>query len=154
MRKTYTVQGYFLDTNIWVAATFPEHIGHIQAVKFLSNRDHQSPAWLSPHICISWMRLISTRSTCLIYSSPAYSNQDAQEVLKKWLSQPEIQYMDKEPDGTFEKWKQLSSSPLPSPKIWMDAYIAAIAIEAKLPLVTFDKGFQAYTAQGLQLFEI
>ena len=148
------MQGYFLDTNVWVAATFPIHPSHNQAVQFLANRDHQTPAWLSPHICISWMRLITTQSTCLLYSSPTYSNQDAQAVLKKWLNQPEIQYMDTELVGTFSLWQQLSTSPFPSPKTWMDAYIAAIAIQANLPSVTFDKGFQAYTSSGLQLVEI
>lgn len=148
------MQGYFLDTNVWVAATFPKHVGHDQAVQFLTNRNHHNPAWLSPHICISWMRLITTQSTCLLYSSPVYSKLDAVAVLKKWLNQPEIQYMDTEPAGTFELWQKLSSSPFPSSKIWMDTWIAAIAIQSQLPLATFDKGFQAYTPAGLQLVEI
>lgn len=146
--------GYFLDANIWVAATFPGHSHHGPAMDFLYERSYHDPAWLSSKTSIAWMRLVSTNAISSYYNSPEFSNKAALEILNGWLKQPEIQYMDKEPDGTFEKWKQLSSSPLPSPKIWMDAYIAAIAIEANLPLVTFDKGFQAYAAQGLQLCEI
>ena len=100
------------------------------------------------------MRLITTQSVAQKFHSHILSNQEAITILKKWLNLPEIQYMATEPEGTFNLWQKLSSSPFPSPKVWMDAYIAAIAIQAKLPLVTFDKGFEAYTSAGLQLVEI
>ena len=148
------MQGYFLDTNVWVAASLDQHPHHQRAFTFISERKPKDPVWLSCMTAISWMRLITTNSVTQQFHSHILSNQQAITILNHWKNQPEISYMEKEPDGTFEKWKQLSSSPFPSPKIWMDAYIAAIAIEADLPLVTFDKGFQAYAEQGLQLFEI
>ena len=148
------MQGYFLDTNVWMAASFPDHPSYLTAQAFLSERNHKEPAWLSAHICISWLRLLSSKSTSLIYGSPPLTNNEAQKVLQKWINQPEIQYMAIEPAGTFQLWQKLSASPFPSPKVWMDAYIAAIAIKANLPLVTFDKGFQVYTSAGLELVEI
>ena len=100
------------------------------------------------------MRLITTQSVAQKFHSNILSNQEAITIIKKWINQPEIQYMVTEPEGTFDLWQQLSASTYSSPKIWMDANIATIAIKAKLPLVTFDKGFQAYTSAGLKLVEI
>jgi toxin-antitoxin system PIN domain toxin len=148
------VQGYYLDTNVWVAASLNQHPEHERSFSFLSERTSKDSAWISNITAISWMRLITTQSVAQKFHSHILSNQEAITILKKWLNQPEIQYMDTEPEGTFSLWQQLSASPFPSPKTWMDAYIAAIAIQADLPLVTFDKGFQAYTSSGLQLVEI
>ena len=148
------MQGYFLDTNIWLAASMDQHPDHQRAFGFISKRTIKDPAWLSRMTAISWMRLITTNAVAQKFHSHIPSNQEAITIQNHWLKQPEIQFMDTEPEGTFELWQKLSSSPFPSPKIWMDAYIAAISIQAKLPLVTFDKGFQAYTSAGLQLVAI
>ncbi len=38
-----------------------------------------------------------------------------------------------------------------SPKLWMDAYLAAFAISGKLRFVTNDKAFRQFQAYGLDL---
>jgi uncharacterized protein len=66
------------------------------------------------------------------------------------LSRPEIAEMD-EPSGTAALWQRLATRDTASPKVWMDAYLAAFAITGGLRFVTLDGDFKSYRAEGLQL---
>ena len=41
-----------------------------------------------------------------------------------------------------------------SPKVWMDAYLAACAITSGLRLVSLDRDFKSYEAHGLDLLQL
>jgi predicted nucleic acid-binding protein len=41
-----------------------------------------------------------------------------------------------------------------SPRVWMDAYLAAFAITARLTMVTSDNDFTAFKTRGLDLMLI
>jgi predicted nucleic acid-binding protein len=46
-------------------------------------------------------------------------------------------------------WHRLAKRDTASPKVWMDAYLAAFAISSGLCFVTLDDDFKTYEAQGL-----
>jgi predicted nucleic acid-binding protein len=54
-----------------------------------------------------------------------------------------------EPVGLEARWKRLCSGQRASPKLWMDAYLAAFAMEGGHRFVTTDKGFKQF--KGLSL---
>jgi predicted nucleic acid-binding protein len=56
-----------------------------------------------------------------------------------------------EPNRLPEKWKELTSISRSSPKLWMDAYLAAFAITGKYRLVTTDQGFKQFKGLNLHL---
>ena len=56
-----------------------------------------------------------------------------------------------EPEGVEVLWRKLSAGSLPSPKLWMDAYLAAFAISAECRMVTFDRAFSQFRRRGLDL---
>ena len=56
-----------------------------------------------------------------------------------------------EPPSLFEKWRSLATLDSASPKVWMDAYLAAFAITGGLRMVTLDKDFKNFVPQGLDL---
>lgn len=56
-----------------------------------------------------------------------------------------------EPPATLSLFKRLADRETASPKIWMDAYLAAFAISGGFTLVTLDSDFSQYEAQGLSL---
>ncbi len=56
-----------------------------------------------------------------------------------------------EPAGLEPHWRQLASHATASPKVWMDAYLAAFAIAAGLRFVTLDADFQNFEKHGLHL---
>ena len=56
-----------------------------------------------------------------------------------------------EPHGLDLVWRQLADGDASSPKLWMDAYLAAFAITGGLRMVTLDKDFRNFEAHGLDL---
>lgn len=56
-----------------------------------------------------------------------------------------------EPADARALWLRLGDSKTASPKVWMDAYLAAFAISANLRFVTFDTDFRQYQVHGLDL---
>ena len=56
-----------------------------------------------------------------------------------------------EPPGVFVLWRTLATRDAASPKVWMDAYLAAFAIGGGLRMVTLDRDFKNFVPQGLDL---
>ena len=50
-------------------------------------------------------------------------------------------------------WKKLCSGARPSPKLWMDAYLAAFAIAGGYRFTTTDQGFKQFKNLDLHLIE-
>ena len=78
------------------------------------------------------------------------SNEDALDALRGLKGHKHVGES-LEPPGTAELWYRLASRLTASPKVWMDAYLAAFAIRGNLQLVTFDLDFQKFERDHLQL---
>lgn len=111
----------------------------------------ESPACLCRATEQSWLRLITTPAVQKSVNSPTFGNTLAIETITRWLSQPQVLMIDEEPPGTRPLWLRLAANVHPSPKLWMDAYLAAFAISANLALVTADQDFRQFEASGLHL---
>lgn len=59
------------------------------------------------------------------------------------MQRPNVRFVD-EPPGIMARWKTCADLPSASPKRWMDAYLAAFAIEAGLSLVSGDSDFKVF----------
>lgn len=143
--------GYFVDTNVWIAFHFKSHPHHALAAEFMRRRSVDEPANLSRPIELSWLRLVTTAVICRSYSAASLTNPAAIEALHIWRTKPSVRCLDAEPEGTRELWLGLAAIPSASPKVWMDAYLAAFAIRAGLPFATLDTDFRRFEASGLQL---
>ncbi len=143
--------GYLLDTSVWIAWFFQKHPHHLPAINLLKARSESDPAWLCRATEQSFLRLATTAAVCRAYSSPAFTNVEATAALATWHAQPHIHCLDAEPEGTRELWLELAAIPSASPKVWMDAYLAAFAIRAGLPFATLDADFRRFEASGLHL---
>ena len=143
--------GYFVDTNMWIAFHFKGHPHHALAAEFMRHRSVDEPAHFSRPVELSWLRLVTTASICRGYNAASLSNPAAIKALLHWLAQPNIHCLDTEPEGTRALWFELAAIPSASPKVWMDAYLAAFTIRAGLPFATLDSDFRRFEAAGLQL---
>ena len=56
-----------------------------------------------------------------------------------------------EPADVSDLWLQLADHQRPAPKLWMDAYLAAVAIQGGWRLLSFDRDFKRFCNAGLQL---
>lgn len=142
--------GSLLDSNVWLAATFPRHEFHSVAQEFLETTSRASPALFCRATEQSFLRLATTPSLLTRYDRPLMKNRDALAGLKLLLARPDVRFLN-EPTGTVALWHRLAARDTASPKVWMDAYLAAFALSGRLEFVTLDRDFQTYEAHGLQL---
>ena len=102
----------------------------------------------------SFLRLITTEAIMRTFGCAPLSNAQA---WKKWEEMdsftPELILLPV-PDGLNAHWQSYSSRPTPSPKLWMDAYLAAFARAADCRMVTFDGGFRRFKGLDLMLLGV
>jgi toxin-antitoxin system PIN domain toxin len=144
------VPGSLLDSNVWVAATFPRHEFHAAALAVLRSATLSQPAVFCRATEQSFLRLATSPHMLARYDQPGLTNRDALAALNLLLARPSIQIRD-EPPGTVSLWHRLAARDTASPKVWMDAYLAAFAMAGDLSLVTLDRDFKGYEAHGLRL---
>lgn len=129
------------DINVWVALSVPGHVHHTAAdAWFVSIQD-------SAHFCrateqgLLW--LLSTKAVLAPYSMPALSNKQALRHLNAFLGMEQVLFAE-EPGQIRDTWTAFADVNTASPKLWMDAYLAAFAITGGYRLVTTDKAFKQF----------
>jgi len=91
----------------------------------------------------SVLRLLTTTAVLAPYGIPALSNRAAWSIYESFRANRRISWAD-EPRGLESTWKRLATGSQPSPKLWMDAYLAAFAMSGAHQLVTTDKAFKQF----------
>lgn len=97
---------------------------------------------------LSLLRLLTTQA---VMREEVRTNAQALKLWTSLMGFPGLLFVTEEPPGFQEIWFRLSRSTAASPKIWMDAYLASFAIGYSFKFVTFDRGFETYRKQGLDL---
>lgn len=144
------MSGYLFDTSVWIAAVFSSHPCHRQARKALLDATPANPAVFCRSTEQSFLRLASTPTLLKAYGAAGLTNRDALVALDAFLVLPQVDEREEAP-GVPGLWHRLASRATASPKVWMDAYLAAFAIEGELCMVSLDRDFNHFKAQGLDL---
>lgn len=142
--------GSLIDTSVWVAAAFLYHPAHRQAEAELRRATGRHPACFCRATQQSFLRLITTPSLLRQYRATGFTNRGALGEYQMFRSKLAVVEVN-EPPGTVALWHRLAARDTASPKVWMDAYLAAFAITGRLEFVTLDRDFQAYEPHGLKL---
>ena len=85
-----------------------------------------------------------------VYDTKGMTNRDALVAMDALQALPQVALLD-EPSGTLALWRTLAGLDSASPKVWMDAYLAAFAIAGGVRMVTLDRDFKNFVPQGLDL---
>jgi uncharacterized protein len=144
------VSGSLFDTNIWIAVVFPTHPFHSIAQEALASASTVTPAVMCRSTQQSFLRLASTPTILKAYYAETSTNRDSLIALDGLLSLSQV-VTRVEPEGLFELWRKMASKDTASPKVWMDAYLAAFAVVGGMEFVTLDHDFKNFTAHGLNL---
>jgi uncharacterized protein len=144
------VPGLLFDTNVWLAAVFAHHPSHALAQRALQQATPTAPAYLCRATQQGFLRLASTPSLSKRYGVSNMTNREAWVTLDLLQALPQVRFVE-EPIGVLALWRTFSTLDSASPKVWMDAYLAAFAIAGGLGMVTFDGDFRTYTSKGLTL---
>ena len=144
------MSGSLFDTPVWLAAIFPTHPFHARAQQALQQATPALPVVWCRSTQQSFLRLATTPTLLKAYGAEGMTNRDALVVLDTLQALPQVALRE-EPPGMFALWCQLAGADTASPKVWMDAYLAAFAITGGLTLVTLDRDFRNFVPQELDL---
>lgn len=142
---------HLLDSSVWLAVTVSGHEHHRLAREWFQTI--QGPD--SFHFCRStqqsFLRLLSTAAFHAQFDSGPLSNEQAWNALDQLLADERVRFQLEEPDALSPYWRLYSSQGSSSPKLWMDAYLAAFARAGGYRFVTLDKAFRQFDQLDLLL---
>ena len=141
------------DVNVWLAFVLTTH-GHHRAVKSWFDKLGDGESLL---FCRStqqgFLRLLTTEGLLRKYGHPPLNNTDAVNLYRKIMADDRVTFEAAEPPGTEALWFQLAARNTASPKLWMDAYLAAFAMAGGHSLATFDQAFRQFDGLDLRLLQ-
>jgi toxin-antitoxin system PIN domain toxin len=136
------------DSNVWMALALSKHKFHPATRGWLRRQSARDPALFCRMTQQTFLRLLTTKEILAPYGTPALSNTAAWSIYEGFRADARISWAH-EPRGWEEHWKKLATGQQASPKLWMDAYLAAFAIAGRYELVTTDKAFKQF--KGLEV---
>ncbi|MEI8081192.1 MAG: TA system VapC family ribonuclease toxin [Actinomycetes bacterium] len=136
------------DVNIWLALALSEHTHHQAARAWLDAEAEVASLCFCRATQQGVVRLLTTAEVLASYGNPPLTNRQAWGVMESFMEDERITFAN-EPEGLEEIWKTLAVRDTNSPKLWMDAYLAAFALRSGFQIVTTDKAFAQF--HGLDL---
>ena len=136
---------------MWLALAIDEHIHHVAAREWLRTIEDRASVLFCRATQQALLRLLTTASIFAPFGSAPLTNQQAWNVYDAFLADDRIVFQAREPAGLDLRWRAFASRDTASPKLWMDAYLAAFAQTGGYRLVTTDAAFKQFSALDLLL---
>ena len=136
------------DVSFWLALCNSQHQFHRSAAEWFYHQPEDGSVLFCRSTQQSLLRLLTTQAVMHRYEGAPMTNAAAWRLYRDILGNRRCGYI-QEPDGIDEWWERFAKHPSPSPKLWMDAYLAAFAVCGGLAFVTMDAGFRQFI--GLKL---
>lgn len=150
IRRISSVLDFLYDANLWVALSFEHHSHFKAACRDFEMRDSANPAAFCRVTQHAFLRLVTGPTLQRGYGSRLISNAEAVIAYEELQKLPQVIWLD-EPNELEILWLKLAGVSSASPKVWMDAYLAAFAIGHGAELVSFDADFRNFEKNGLKL---
>lgn len=131
------------DVNVWLALALSGHEYHDTAERWLFTDGAMGEVLFCRSTQQSFLRLLTTSAILGPFGNPPLTNAEAWQVYEGFLADPRMAFA-AEPDDLERHWQQLAARDSASPKVWMDAYLAAFAMAGGHQLVTIDAAFRQY----------
>lgn len=138
---------HLCDSNVFLALTVEQHVHHRLAASWFEALAAADTALFCRATRISFLRLLTQK---IAEDFMPLTNREAWAALDQ-LMEDDAMGFEAEPHGLDLVWRQLADGDASSPKLWMDAYLAAFAISGGLRMVTMDKDFRKFEPLGLDL---
>jgi toxin-antitoxin system PIN domain toxin len=131
----------FPDVNVWFALAVADHPQHRPALAWWN--EESSLVGFSRLTQLGLLRLLTTASAM---GGLPLTNEEAWGVYAGFLADSRVRVFPELPvlDDLFRSFSGMRQA---SPKVWVDAYLAAHAAASEATLVTFDKAFPRYRIQ-------
>ena len=139
------------DVNIWLALALSGHAQHSVARQWFDSVAGPGQALFCRSTQQSFLRLLTSTAVLAPYGNKPLTNAAAWSAYESLLADDRIEFAAKEPPGIDDRWKQLAAKRTASPKLWMDAYLAAFALAGRFTVVTNDRAFKQFRGLSLTL---
>lgn len=138
---------FLIDTNVLLADVIEFHPHHGIARQWFQSQPSTNKFFIPRVVEISFLRLLTSPH---ILKEDALSNEKAMQLWEVLMLDERFSFL---PDAIkhLDKWSYLSKSSKKDPGIWMDAYLASLALDRGLTVVTFDKGFKKWEKHELKV---
>jgi len=146
VRKVSTSTFLFPDVNVWLALTHEIHPQHRQATEWDGALRSDVVLSFCRFTQLGLLRLLTNQSAM---GADVLTQTDAWTVYDAFLATDRARFID-EPAGIDPLFRIHTKRDEVSTKQWADGYLAAFAIAARMPLVTFDRAL-AGTTKGAVL---
>jgi toxin-antitoxin system PIN domain toxin len=145
------VRAFLCDTNIWVALALTDHTYHLLVRSWLETVTEAASLLFCRSTQQSFLRLVCNPSVMGLYGSARLTNEQAWAAYDALSVDVRVAFQHEEPLGIEPYWRQNTNRRTVSPKLWMDAYLAAFAVAGDYRLVTTDKDFRQFGGLDLLL---
>jgi toxin-antitoxin system PIN domain toxin len=143
------VNVHLCDANVWLALALSDHVHHAAARNWLATVDGPATVAFCRTTQQAFVRLLTNAAVLAPYGNPPLTNRAAWRTYEALLADDRIVLRADEPAGLEHHWQQLAVRDSASPKLWMDAYLAAFAISDGMRLVTTDAAFRQFSPLDL-----
>ncbi len=140
------------DVNIWLALTLSGHSHHEAARTWLDAQETLESIFFCRATQQGLVRLLTTTEVLAGYGIPPLTNREAWAVVESFMADERIAFTN-EPTGVEEAWKTMALCETNSPKLWMDAWLAAFAMRSGFQMITTDKAFSQFKGLELQVLK-
>jgi toxin-antitoxin system PIN domain toxin len=132
------------DSNVWLALALSEHVHHAATRDWFDGLDRPGAVVFCRATQQSFLRLLTNAAVLRPYGNPPLTNAQAWHAYQALRDDDRVAFRAEEPAGLEPPWKRFATRATPSPKLWMDAYLAAFAMTAGYRLVTTDGAFAQF----------
>ncbi len=139
------------DSNVWLALALSKHVHHVAARKWLATVEGPGSLLFCRATQQTFLRLLTNAAVLGSYGNPPLTNRHAWGAYEALLGDDRIVLRTEEPAGLEVRWRQFALRETASPKLWMDAYLAAFALAGGLRMVTTDAAFRQFRGLDLEL---
>ena len=138
------MSGHLCDSNVWVALALSGHAHHRAARAWLDAVDERESIHFCRQTQQTFLRLLTNEAVLAPYGNPPLTNAAAWKAFEALVADDRITLRADEPAGIEARWKAFAARHTASPKLWMDAYLAAFAVSDGCRLVTTDAAFRQF----------
>jgi toxin-antitoxin system PIN domain toxin len=100
------------------------------------------------------MALLRLLSNTKVMGSSVLRPAAAWTAVQRLIDDPRIEVLDQVPAAHDKLWYDNVARREPSPDLWTDAWLAALAQAHDCEMVTFDRGFRSFSKLNLHLLEL
>ena len=138
---------FIADANVLLPLLAPNHPHHGAAMAWWEECDDGDVGFCLP-VRMAILRLLSNAR---VMGSSVQRPEAAWAAVEALAAEPRVTVVDEVPSTHAACWRENVAGREPTPDLWTDAWIAALARALACEMVTFDRGYRAFKSVKLRL---